>query len=314
MLRALLVALALALVQPAAAQDLRLFTLGSGDVGGGYYAAARAICGRLNRSENGGLRCSPEATPGSFYNLVALREGQLDFALVQSDWQRDAYEGSGAFADTGPMSDLRSVMALYPEAVTVLARRDAGIARIADLRGKRVDVGQPASGRHGTVMRLIEALGAGPADFAALLELPSGAAVSELCAGRIDATILILGHPNPSTAQALDECDAVLVPVDGPAVAAALGAGSDYVPTVIPVTTYPQLGGDVPSFAVTATLVTRASTASDAVTALVADTLGSLPELAITTPILGHLDPQEMRSQGLTAPLHEGALAAYMGD
>jgi TRAP transporter TAXI family solute receptor len=314
MLRALLAAFALA--APAAAQDtpeLRLFTVGSGEVGGGYYAAAAAICGQMNRAERGRLRCSPEATAGSRYNLMALHTGQLDFALVQSDWQRAAYEGAGAFAETGPMTDLRSVMALYPEAITVLARRDAGIGRLAELKGKRVDIGQPASGRHATVTRMIEALGAGPADFAALLELPAGAAVSELCAGRIDATILILGHPNPTTARALAECGAVLVPVDGPAIAEAL-AGPDYTRTAIPAMTYPDLRGDVPSYAVTATLVTRAGTPADAVSALVADTLDGLPELAITAPILARLDPAAMRTRGLTAPLHDGASAAFGAD
>ena len=95
MLRAFLLAAALAAAGlPAGAIDLRLFTLGSGEVGGGYFAAANAICELLNRERRGVLRCSPEATPGSIYNLAALRDRQLDFALVQSDWQRYAYEGS----------------------------------------------------------------------------------------------------------------------------------------------------------------------------------------------------------------------------
>ena len=104
----------------------------------------------------------------------------------------------------------------------------------------------------------------------------------------------------------------MLVPVDGPAVAAALATGADYVRTVIPVTAYPDLPGDVPSYAVTATMVTRAGTGADAVNALVSDTLLGLRELAITAPILAGLDPDKMHSQGLTAPLHEGAIAAFM--
>jgi uncharacterized protein len=312
MLRALLVALSL--TAPAAAQELRLFTVGSGEVSGGYYATAKAICDRLNRKETGRLRCSPEATSGSLYNLTALRDGQLDFALVQSDWQRSAYKGTDGFADTGPMTDLRSVMALYPESITVLARSDAGIADLQGLFGKRVDIGHPASGRHATVSRLVAAIGAEPLDFAALLELPAGAAIDELCAGRIDATILILGHPNAGTAHALADCDAVLIPVDGPGISEALGKSPDYFPTLIPISAYPGLKAPVPTFAVTATLVTRAGTDPEEVGAIVTETLQGLPELAIAAPILAGLDPARMETRGLTAPLHDAARAAFTAE
>ena len=140
MLRALLLALMLA--APAAAQELRLFTVGAGEVGGGYYAAANAICDRVNRKEVGRLRCSPEATSGSLYNLAALRNGQLDFALVQSDWQRAAYEGTDAFATAGPMTDLRSVMGaiqdvpgLNPSWITSKVGQNVMFGRLTDAAG-----------------------------------------------------------------------------------------------------------------------------------------------------------------------------------
>ena len=85
----------------------------------------------------------PGGDPGSLYNLTSLRDGQLDFALTQSDWQKAAYEGSRFFASAGPMSDLRAVMSLYPEAITILARSGSGIVQVNDLIGKRVDVGPP---------------------------------------------------------------------------------------------------------------------------------------------------------------------------
>ena len=312
MLRAFLLAAALAAAGlPAGAIDLRLFTLGSGEVGGGYFAAANAICESLNRERRGVLRCSPEATPGSIYNLAALRDRQLDFALVQSDWQRYAYEGTESFAAAGPMTDMRSVMSLYPEAITVLASRSSGIAQIADLPGKRVDVGHPASGRRATVMQLLDALGLGTADFAAIREFPAGVAIDELCAGRVDATILIMGHPNPAVEHALERCAAVLVPLRGHEVEALLGAGRDYVPYVIAGALYPGLAADVPTYAVIATLVTRADLAADIVQALVGETLADLPELPLRAPVLAGLDPAEMRERGLTAPLHPGAQAAF---
>ena len=91
-----------------------------------------------------------------------------------------------------------------------------------------------------------------------------------------------------------------------------LGAGRDYVPYVDPAgALYPELAADVPTYAVIATLVTRADMAADIVEALVGETLADLPELALRAPVLAGLDPAEMRERGLTAPLHPGAQAAF---
>lgn len=155
----------LGLSQPALAQDLRLFSVGTAGLYGGYYAATRAICDVINRAERRRLRCSPEPTPGSVYNLVNLDKGQLDLALVQSDWQKHALQGTSLFADRGPMSRLRSVMALYSEPFNLIARRDANIAGIHDLVGKRIDIGQPSSGRQATINAVMEVFGIKRSDF-----------------------------------------------------------------------------------------------------------------------------------------------------
>jgi TRAP transporter TAXI family solute receptor len=311
MLRVLVALALLALAPRADAADLRLFTFGSGEVGGGYFTAATAICESVNRANRGLLRCSPESTPGSLYNLVALRNGQLDFALTQSDWQRAAYEGTGFFAASGPMVNLRSVMSLYPETITILARPGSDIATLADIAGKRVDIGPPASGRRATVMRLLTELGLDRTDFAALLELPTDSNFGELCAGRVDAVILVLGHPNAAVADVMQRCSATLVPVQDPRLEALLRDNHHYVPYLISRSDYPTLAADVPSYAVIATVVTRDDMDPDLVQALVAATLDDLPQLAIRAPVLAGLEPLEMRSRGLTVPLHPGALTAF---
>jgi len=293
------------------AQDMRLFTLGSGDVTGGYYAAASAICNVINRADRGELRCSPEPTAGSIYNLGALRDRQIEFAMVQSDWQGQAYAGAGPYAGLGPMTELRSVMSLYPETLTVLARREAGISRTADLIGKRVDIGHPASGRRATIDRLLSDLGVERKDFSLVAELPAGNALEALCEGTIDATLLIVGHPNAGVARTLAQCDAVLVPVAGPKIDALVAENPDFERAAIPAGTYPGMTSDIPSFAVIATVVTLADEDPDLVKALVSRTLEALPVLAQRAPVLAGLDATEMRTRGLTAPLHPAAAAAF---
>jgi TRAP transporter TAXI family solute receptor len=310
-MRAMIAAIALMLPGPLLAQETVLFTLGAGDVSGSYYASAFAICDVVNRTDAGQLRCSPEPTAGSIYNLDALRRGQIDFAMVQSDWQRSAYEGTGPYADIGPMSDLRSVMSLYSETLSVLVSSTSDIKELADLRGKRVDVGVPSSGRRATVDRILATLGYAPADFAALAELPAGVAIESLCSGSIDATLLIVGHPNAAVARALSTCGARLVPLTTAEARAVVDDNPALRKTIIPMTFYPDQTRVVDSVAVTSTVVTRAGTDAKTVAALVKDTVGNLDLLAQRAPVLSGLSPRAMRQVGLSAPLHPGAEAAF---
>jgi len=300
----------LTLISPIHAENLTLFSVGSGQVGGGYFAAAKALCETVNRSRAGDLRCSPEATAGSLYNLDALREDQLDFALVQSDWQKAAYEGAGRFEASGPMSELRGVMSLYPETITLLARPNAGIEKLSDVLGKRIDVGHPASGRRATVDRLLTAMGLSARDFAQQFELPVSSAIDALCDDRLDVTVLVSGHPSELIARALRDC-AVLVPFRGPKVDAVLQTSRDFVSARIPAAAYPELDVDVPSYAVMATLVTRSDMPAEIVEALVTDNLEDLAALTRKTPILADLNLRDLPTKGMTVPLHPGAEVAY---
>ena len=292
-------------------ESLRLFTIGAGDVGGSYYASAQAICEVVNRAERGRLRCSPDPTQGSIYNLDALRKGQIDFAIVQSDWHREAFEGTGIYAGDGRFENLRSVLSLYEEPITLLARRGAGIYRAADLVGKRIDIGRPASGRRATIERLLAALAFAPENFAKVVELSSSGALDELCAGALDATILVVGHPNGNVGRGLATCNADLIPVADPKLASVMDGQPDYSQAVIPKSHYPELSDDVPTYAVTATLVTRATVDADIVQSLVRHVLDQRAGLAQRAPVLKGLDPRRMRRQSLTAPLHTGAKAAF---
>ncbi len=296
----------------AAQERLRLFTLGSGDVTGTYFAAANALCTSVNRANPFVLRCSPEPTSGSLYNLSMLAAGELDFAIVQADWHRIAYEGGGPVASGVPLSEMRSVMGLYPEMITIVARRDAGITRVEDLAGKRLDIGQPGSGRNASLSRLLPALGLEREHLAMLEELPAASAYGELCAGRIDATIIITGHPNPALARVLADCDAVIVPFAGsPAVSAAVAENPALLPAVILRGTYPGQEADVLTRAVNATIVTRADVDPLIVRSFVTAVLDDLHAIGVRVPVLEDLSPEVMRADGLTAPLHPGAEAAF---
>src|SRR5262249_39752844 len=146
--------------------------LGTAPVVGVYFPAGGAICAMVNiaRAQNG-LRCAVESTQGSLANLVALRTGLEDMAIVQSDWQYFAVKGLGPFKSSGPFDSLRALFSLHGEPLTLIARRNAGIAGLADLKGKRVNVGPKGSGQRVLADQLIHAEGWTDADFASLGEI-----------------------------------------------------------------------------------------------------------------------------------------------
>ena len=311
-MRFILMATALAVsLAPLPAGAFSFFTFGSGGLNGGYFSAAREICERVNRNSGGDIRCSPESTPGSAYNLNALSAGELDIALAQSDWQRHAVNGTGSFKASGARTQLRSVMSLYPESVTFFARKGLSIKDASGFEDLVVDIGHPASGRHNTALYLFKAFNLTAENFQELLELPSDVAISGLCAGTIDATILVVGHPNTAVARALSECDVEILSLNNANFARFLTDNPDYSEAYIPISAYPELAMDVPTVAVMATVLTQASMDPETVRLLVAETLANKDLLGRRIPLLAGLEPAEMAVKGLTAPLHPGAQAAF---
>jgi uncharacterized protein len=215
---ALAAAVAVGITAATAAAQTSFVSVGSGAISGLYYPVARALCDLVNRGRHAhGVRCSAEPTSGSVFNVEGLQTGDLDLALVQSDVQFAAYQGAGQWQGA-PYSGLRSILSLYPELVTVLARPSAHVDDIEHLRDKRVDIGRPGSGAHATWEAIEAALGRTRANLKLAAELKPDSARSALCANEIDASVQIVGHPSAWLAQSLKECDLALVSVAGPAI------------------------------------------------------------------------------------------------
>jgi uncharacterized protein len=310
-MRAIILIITLLAGAPATAQDPIFFTLASGDVNGNYFATARAVCSVVNSAARGQLRCSPEATAGSVYNLDALARSEVDFAIVQSDWLVAARDGTGVFAETGRMPDLRGVLALYDEQVTLVVARDSKISGPKDLIGKRVDLGSPASGRRATATRLLELMAIDTVQFAAVSELPSAAALDELCDGQVEAVILVTGHPDLSVARAIGDCGARIVPFLDDRTANVIAAAGLYSVSFVPEGTYGADSVAVPTYAVTATLVTRQSDGGSdpRVTGMIAALSAANGSLSARLPVLGNLNVSVPWRETLGVPAHRDIAA-----
>ncbi len=300
-----------AMMAPAAIAE-EFITIGTGGVTGVYYPTGGAICRLVNKGrKEHGIRCSVESTGGSVYNINTIREGELEFGVAQSDWQYHAYHGTSKFEDAGPFEDLRAVFSVHAEPFTVVARADSGITTFDDLRGKRVNIGNPGSGQRGTMEVLLEAKGWTTDDLALATELKASEQSAALCDNQIDAMVYTVGHPSGSIQEATTACDSVLVTVDGAAVAGLIDDNDYYRSAMIPGGMYRGNDADVATFGVGATFVTSASVSEDAVYAVVSAVFENIEDFRKLHPAFAHLDPEQMATAGLSAPLHPGAAKYY---
>ncbi|MFQ6018567.1 MAG: TAXI family TRAP transporter solute-binding subunit [Kiloniellaceae bacterium] len=296
---------------PRAAAVERTIVVGTAPVAGVYFPAGGALCNLVNRERaRHGLRCLVESTRGSSDNLDRLRRGEIDFALIQSDWQYLAVE-NGHGPEGEPFDELRAVFSLHGQPVTVVAHPEAGITRLTDLKGRRVNLGPPGSGIRAVGEMLIGALGWRRRDFAALPELGVDEQVAALCAGRIDAFILPVSHPNGAIAAATESCGAVLIDVTGAAVDRLTAEWPFYAPVEIPGGLYRGNSEPVRSYGARATLVTTVSAPADAVYEVVRATFENLDALTRQHAALAGLAAKQMVEAGNTAAFHEGALRYY---
>jgi TRAP transporter TAXI family solute receptor len=287
-------------------------TIGTGGVTGVYYPTGGAICRLVNKTRGEhGIRCSVESTGGSVYNLNAIRSGELDMGVAQSDWQYHSYNGTSSFADQGPDKDLRAVFSVHPEPFTVVARADAGIKSFDDIKGKRVNVGNPGSGQRGTMEQLMEVKGWKMSDFKLASELKADEHAKALCDNKIDAFVYTVGHPSGNIQEAASSCDSVLVDVAGPEIDKLVEENAYYRVATLPAGMYRGTDKDVQTFGVGATFVSSAKVPEEIIYNVVKAVFDNFDEFKKLHPAFEILKKEEMIKDGLSAPLHDGAVKYY---
>lgn len=203
------------------------------------------------------------------------------------------------------------MFSVHAEPFTVVARADSGIKTFADLKGKRVNIGNPGSGSRGTFEVVLGAFGWTTDDFALATELKSSEQSAALCDNQIDAIAFTVGHPSGTIAEATTSCDSILVPVTGPEVDALINDRDYYRAAVIPGGMYRGSDEDVHTFGVGATFVTSANVSEEAVYVIVSAVFENFDSFRKLHPAFANLDPKKMATEGLSAPLHPGAAKYY---
>ncbi len=287
-------------------------TIGTGGITGVYYPTGGAIAKIVNKKRKVyGIRATVESTGGSVFNVNAVMSGDLEFGVVQSDRQYQAVKGMAEWKDKGIQKDLRAVFTIHPESITLVAADDANIKTIQDLKGKRVNIGNPGSGQR---QNSIDALEAAGIDWKSDLKaegVKAAEAPGLLQDGRIDAFFYTVGHPNGNIKEATSGKRKVhMVPITE--IDALLAKFPYYAKAVIPMKFYTGASneGDVETFGVKATFVTSAKVPDEVVYAITKEVFDNFEDFKKLHPAYGVLTKKNML-EGMSAPIHPGAMKYY---
>jgi len=301
-----------ALTGQSLAADQQFVTIGTGGQTGVYYQVGGAICRLVNRgTKDHNIKCT-HTTGGSVANINGIRAGDLDLGVAQSDWQFHAYNGTAPdkFPD-GKFEELRAVFSVHPEPFTVVARADSGIKTFEDLKGKRVNVGNPGSGARATFEVVMKEMGWSMGDFALAAELKSSEQAAALCDNKVDAIVFTVGHPAGTIKEATTSCESKLIDANNDTIKKLAGSADYYAMATIPGGMYTGTDADVETFGVGATFVASTKTSPDVVYEMVKAVFGNFKRFKKMHPAFANLNEADMIKNNLSAPLHEGAVKYY---
>ncbi|MVN86000.1 TAXI family TRAP transporter solute-binding subunit [Deinococcus sp. HMF7620] len=304
-------ALLLGTTAVALAQGTTFLTIGSGATTGVYFPVATGMAKMVNDAGDG-LRANARSTGGSVFNVQAIATGELDAAIAQNDVVYYAYKGTGLQAFQGKANaKLRTLAVLYPEVLHVVARKDSGIKSIADLKGKRVVIGDLGSGTELTARQVLESYGLGFDDLGQALRVSPAQGITLMQDKRADALFYTVGVGASAISQIAQTVDVAMVPVGGNQAASLIKKYPFYVRYNIPAKSYKGVGATVPSVAVQATLVASTAVSDDAVYKTMKAIFGTEAEVKGLHPSLATNFSYEKAVKGLPAPLHPGAVKFF---
>lgn len=321
--RTLLASLTALTVMPAAAQDVVYFRIGTGAVGGAHFQIGALLADAVSNPPGArpcdkggacgvpGLIALAQSSAGAVANIRALADGRLDAGLVQADVAHWAFHGAGPFAGKGAVQSLRAVAVLFSDNLHVVTRRDAGVASLADLRGKRVSLGEAGSGTQLEARTILAAHGMREHDLTPL-RLATADAAEQLRRGEIDAFLALDAAPVPSIAALARATAIALLPVGGAETERLCRGLRFFKPGSIPAGSYAGQTAAVPSLEVPVVLLVSAAAPRDRVYAITR----ALWHPA-TSKLLAEGNPhgREIRltaaTEALGVPLHAGAAAYY---
>ncbi len=295
-------------------QAAEVLAVGTGSKGSNYYPLGRAICKLINRNIKD-LSCEILTAEGgdvpeSIANLINVKNEAVEIGVTRSDWQHFVMTKSGP----GPFrfmhthfDNLRTLFSVYSEPLTILARQDADIQSLDDLKGKRINIGRFNSDSRLAMEMVMAAKGWTTEDFALVGQLPVGQQSLSFCHNRVQAIVFMNSHPDSSIEQTMRLCRATMINVSGSEIEKLVAEKPYLTLATIPPELYTGMTAQVETFGVAVTVVSSSDVSDDIIYTFVKGVFEHLPEFKKMHPALRYIDPERMAKDGLSAPLHSGA-------
>lgn len=283
-------------------------TMGTGGTSGTYYAFGGVLSQYIKN--NAGVECVAVSTDGSKANIQGIDEGDYQLGTVQSDVMAYAWNGTNSFEKDGNVDTFRVVGGLYAEAVQIVTM-DKNIKSIADLAGKSVSIGAPASGVYFNAIDVLASAGLTEDDIKAQYQ-SFGDSVEGLKDGKIDAAFIVAGPPTPAITELMTTSEAYLLPIDGEAADKIMAACPYYTEYIIPAGTYNGQDADVRTIAVKATMIVSADLDEDTVYKLTKAIFDNTEAITAENAKGAELSIKNA-TEGMTVPFHKGA-AKYFAE
>jgi TRAP transporter TAXI family solute receptor len=284
--------------------------VGGGSTTGVYYQVALNICKIVNdKLGSKGYNCIGRPALGSVFNINAIKRGLLNYGVAQSDRVWQAANGTANWKGK-PQKNLRTVFSAHPETVMIVTRADTGIKSIADLKGKRVNIGNPGSGQRGNALDVLRLSGIDKDKDIKAEGLQQHEANRALVDKKIDAFFYTVGNPWGGGLEISNSTAIRMIPINAKGIMDLVAGKPFYVMTNIPGGIYKGVDKDVPTYAVKATFVTGKNQPNDVVYNVVKTIFDNLDQFRATHAAFKYLTKKDMLG-GLSAPFHPGATRYY---
>src|SRR3569832_901996 len=300
-------ATAVALVVSASgAQAQQFINVLTGGTSGVYYPLGVAI-GKIFSDKIPNVKTQVQATKASVENLILLQQGRGEIAFTLGDSLKAAWDGDAEAGFKAKLDKLRTIGAIYPNYIQIVATAESGIKTLADLKGKSMSVGAPKSGTELNSRAILAAAGLSYKDLSKVEYLPFAESVDLMKNRQLAATLQSagLGVASLKDLSTSTEINVVSVPKE-----TVEKIGPPFVPVTIPAKTYTGQDKDVPTAAVVNYLVTSSAVSDDLAYQMTKLVYESLPELA-SSHAAGKVIKLETAATGGPVPLHPGAIRYY---
>ena len=279
----------------------------TGGTSGVYYPLGVALSGLIGKALPN-AKTSVQATKASVENLNLLESGRGEIAFTLGDSLSDAWKGKAEAGFKTPLKKLRGIAAIYPNYIQIMARADAGIKTLADLKGKKISVGAPQSGTELNARDILGAAGITYKDFAKVEYLPFGESVELMKNRQIDVTLQSAGLGVSALRDLATSMDTVVVPIPPDVIKKTNDPA--YLPGTIPANTYRGQTTDVQTASVQNYLVTHEGVSNETVYAMTKALWTGLDQLVAAHSAAKAIDLKHAL-EGMPVPLHPGAEKYY---